>query len=480
MKRIVLSLSISLLIGACNSNLQQANDFLEEGITFENAGKVDTALTCYNRAIELFEQTGNKEQIGETYNRIGSLFLNNELYHDACEVFQHGLKYNLTLKDKSKASYSLRGIAKSYAYQQMPEQALNYHLKTLPLISQIKDTDEIINIYNNLANTYFFLGQDEKATYYNTLTLQLAKDSATIYRCYSIKAGILAANHEYDSAKVYLEKGTFSNNLYTKTSCYLQLSELAKQTGDSNYTNYLEKSSILKDSIERLNKSSDIANADKQFLRKDTTQKIQHLFKIGIPTIVLLIIIGLSFFFLQRKRHRYKILAEKHHAQTLKEELQQMKEKLSEAQEQQVSEEELAHKKQAIQDQSNAILKEIKKIGITCRTKFIKSENYAIIQKKILNEDLSFSSTESKKYRNSILKDFNPYIIRLNLHASLPQEDSYLCCLLLLGFSTQVCAALRSVSNNAIRTQKHRLREKINKTFLSDTSFDKLYRDSQK
>ena len=120
MKRIALYLSISILIWACSGNLQQANDLLEEGIAFENAGRVDTALACYNKAIGLFAKAGDKELTGDTYNRIGSLYLNNELYQDACEAFQKGLKYNLTLKDKSKASYSLRGIGKSYAYQQIP------------------------------------------------------------------------------------------------------------------------------------------------------------------------------------------------------------------------------------------------------------------------------------------------------------------------------------------------------------------------
>ena len=154
-------------------------------------------------------------------------------------------------------------MGKSYIYRLMPDSALHFHLLANQLIPQIKDTDEIANIHNNLSNAYLELKNYDTALAHITKALFFCKDSNNIYSSYSTKASIFIAMHQYDSALIYLKKGIYSSNIYTQAACYLQLSRLSKMIGDPNYTAYLENFNYLNDSIDRQNQNTSIANADK-------------------------------------------------------------------------------------------------------------------------------------------------------------------------------------------------------------------------
>lgn len=123
-----------------------------------------------------------------------------------CKCIQKAFEYNSISNEKSKASYSLRGIGKSFAYRYHSDSALYYYLSAYKLIPQIKDSNEIANIYNNLANTYSRLNNYDSALNCIKKAILFNKDTAKIYNHYLTKAGILIANHQYDSATIYLKK----------------------------------------------------------------------------------------------------------------------------------------------------------------------------------------------------------------------------------------------------------------------------------
>lgn len=480
MKKVWLLFSIFFILSCSGNKSQQATLLYEQGKEQEERGAVDSAVVTYNAAINLLEQTDNKPLLGEVYNRIGNLYLDNALYPNAYEAFQTALKYNSLLAEKSKASYSLRGMGKSYAYRLMPDSVLHFHLLANQLIPLIKDTDEIAGIYNNLATTYLSLKQYGKAAAYNTKTLQIVKDSIDIYRCYSIKADIFIAYHQYDSAQIYLKKGICSHNIYTKAGCYLQLSELAKQIKDPNYVQYLEISRALRDSIENNYQTADIAHIEQHYIKENIHQEKQ----LRIAWIIGILIISLFLTYLLLCYHRHKINMEKKNILKLNKQLQENKVTIQELNSQlaQIKKEHNLTTKQKksaeeqneiynrLKETQEIILTRIKQTGENCTKKFIKSDRYSIIKGN--KEITELSKKQRQEYRASILKEFSPYIKHLSSFTKMSPDDHYLCCLILIGFNTKECACFRGLSDDAIRSQKIRIRKKIVESFGTNMSFE--------
>lgn len=443
MKKVWLLLSIFFILSCSGNKSQQATLLYEQGKEQEERGAVDSAVVTYNAAINLLKQTDDKPLLGEIYNRIGDLYLNNDLEPNAFQAFQTALKYNSLLIEKSKASYSLRGMGKSYIYRLMPDSALHFHLLANQLIPQIKDTNEIANIHNNLSNAYLELKNYDTALTHIAKALFFCKDSNNIYSSYSTKASIFTAIHQYDSALIYLKKGVYSSNIYTQAACYLQLSRLSKVIGDPDYTTYLEKFHYLNDSIDRQNQSTSIVNAEQNLTQKHNAQE-KRLLIIGI------LIIGSLGYYLVLHYNKKKI-------NRANKQLQESKITIQE-----------------IQSQLQAILANIKETGETCTKEFIKSKEYPVIKDRAKTDSV-LSYEEQEQYCTLLLKHFDPYIRCLANVMSMPKESYYLCCLFLIGFNTKECANFRGISTKGLRTQKGRIFKKIKELFGTEITFEYFF-----
>ncbi|RGN49938.1 MULTISPECIES: lipopolysaccharide assembly protein LapB [unclassified Bacteroides] len=446
MKKVWLLLSIFFILSCSGNKSQQATLLYEQGKEQEERGAVDSAVVTYNAAINLLKQTDDKPLLGEIYNRIGDLYLDNDLEPNAFQAFQTALKYNSLLTEKSKASYSLRGMGKSYIYRLMPDSALHFHLLANQLIPQIKDTDEIANIHNNLSNAYLELKNYDTALAHITKALFFCKDSNNIYSSYSTKASIFIAMHQYDSALIYLKKGIYSSNIYTQAACYLQLSRLSKMIGDPNYTAYLENFNYLNDSIDRQNQNTSIANAEQNLIKKHTAQEKRLL----IICIIGILIISSLGYYLVLHYNKKKI-------NRTNKQLQESKITIQE-----------------IQSQLQAILANIKETGETCTKEFIKSKEYPVIKDRA-KTDFVLSYKEQEQYCTLLLKHFDPYIRCLANVMSMSKESYYLCCLFLIGFNTKECANFRGISTKGLRTQKGRIFKKIKELFGTEITFEYFF-----
>lgn len=133
------------------------------GLLYDKWGKLDLSIKAYDIAIQLNPKSTN------AYINRGSVKLRKGLYYGAIADFNKGI----ALDDQDKLSYNNRGLCKYYTkdYQGAIadfEKALQINLGKS--FDENFDTDKYS--YNNMANSYFELGNTEKACEFWNIAIQ--------------------------------------------------------------------------------------------------------------------------------------------------------------------------------------------------------------------------------------------------------------------------------------------------------------------
>ena len=467
---------LPLFILACNGNKQKRVESLfDQGKELEALSLPDSAIIIYQQAINELKDTKEDTFSGVLYNRIGDLMFANALRSEAFESYQKALSFNLHMSNKTETSKSFRGMGKSMLLQTLNDSAITYFNKALSLTSQIQDKEEISLIHNNLSFAYYELENYEQSLFHNLKALQLSSDSINIYKNYNIRGDLFMQAKQYDSAYIYLKLGCNSKTIATQATCYQSLAQLAKNTNNKDSIQYTNIYYILKDSIEKNNKSSNIFKKDKQYVLEKTRKEEKSKF---IYQIIGILALCLSIIFLFINRHhrekkRNKELSK--FVRNLQVEMAKLECKLALAKEKEEIQQELALGKQ-LQSVHETVIKEMMKLGDKLSADFRKTDMYSELKEKLKAENgAQLKERERNAFRRKLLEAFRPLTIYLVTFLDFSPEDCLYCYLSLLKFKTNECAVCRNITEDAIRSQKRRLKIKINLVFKSDMLFDYIF-----
>lgn len=433
---------------SCLHQTRHLNDLFEQACRMEQMGNVDSATVSF---MQVAENSSSPILRSKSYNKIGDIQLLNSHYADAYANFQKAWHLDSALEDKSLATYSLRGMGKSFAYRELPDSALLFFQKAFSFIEEVEDSSEIANIYNNLANVHESLQNYGEALRFLDLALDSSRDSTHIYRCFSTKGSIFLQLHQYDSAYSYLCKGSESQNLYTKTGCYIQLSEWARLTNDASYTHYLELTTRYRDSLAVLDRGGDIAHMEKDRFLSQNAQ-IRHRYKTFIRLGILIlsgcgIILTLA---LKRKRHR-----ERGHWDELKREMIDLQESISQSKKQM---------KHYVRQQD--YLKG--RFFADCDIRPLLKQRIARLEEGTATKASERVLSTDELAQLLITTDalFGNFASRLQLSYGLGDTDLHFCCLLKLGIKSNHIGLLLNASSEALRKRAQRLCKNKFKTDL--------------
>lgn len=473
MKTIVLLFLTTFFIFACDRTRQEkANNLFEQGKKLEAEQLPDSAMILYQQAINELKRVKDDTLSGIIYNQIGNLLLNNELYSDAFEPFSKALIYNSKISNKTEASRSLRGMGKSRLYQEAVIPAIEYYKSALLLSPHITNQEEISLIHNNLSSAYLELGNYNLSLAHNTKATQLSRDSINIYKNYNIRGCLFMKSHQYDSAWIYYKLGCNSNDLYTQASCYYALIDWAKATNNIDSAKYISIFQILKDSIEDKSRSFEILKKDKQYYVNITKKELDDKYGYLIAIILILSIIFIIIFTKQHRSEKIKNKKLSGFAKKLQLEMSKLECELERAAERNEIKKKLIVSSQ-LQDVQAIVIKDIKKLGNKATTNFRRTESY-----KKLKEILA-SGEMKEKERNANYKKlqeaFAPFNTYLITFLDFSSDDCLYCCLSLLKFKTNECALFRNITEDAIRSQKRRLKCKINEIFDSEELYEYIF-----
>lgn len=431
--------------GLSPNEITKADSIFQHGKQMEIEGKADSAVIFYRKSLSILENSDQYELIGTVYNKLAELLWLHNYYDHAISCYEDALSATQRLEDKTLTSKSLRGIGKCYILKNQFDSALVQMEKAYELHSQIKNKKELAALYNNLSVVCSELGYQERAMEWNIKSMGISEDTLLTYRNYALHSDLCYKIGEFDSAVHYAHLGLKSSDIYIRSSCVETLYSIASQTNSPDTTIYMHMVSSLTDSIKSNNKAVEIGDAEiklkQEQIIKAMNQQPNHWVYWVLGCIIIINLILFALYIVRRKKSPMDTPVINNPAQT---------------------------------NITNDLEQIIIKKGELYSELFQNSLSYQTSIEK-LNKKKHLTYNEQKTLMESIGNTFEPYIEDLAKHLNLTHEESLLCCLFLLKLSNRQCAACKNVSDNAIRTQKSRIKNKMTQIAGYNKLFDAVF-----
>lgn len=171
---------------------QELGDQAGIGQTFNNIGDVyinqreySEALDVLQKALTIRRQINDRSGIAETLNLIGFVYQRQREFSQALNLHQEALDISQGINDRSKEGESLHNIGAVKASQRQLEQALEFYQEALTIREEVGDRRNLGRTLNNMGVVYFNQGNYDKAleTYQKALTVRREiNDSAGVGR----------------------------------------------------------------------------------------------------------------------------------------------------------------------------------------------------------------------------------------------------------------------------------------------------------
>ena len=266
------------------------------GCIYKNLNKRKEAMLALKQAEFLLNETTEENIKGLVNFKIGSLYLQDELFTESLKYYKKSLHNFIISKDKRYQAYAYRVIADMYVQFNYPFNSVMRY--TDLAIKLAKEDGDSINYYNNITRKGELLYDTD---YYRSKELLLQgfrfehsqKSDNAAFLAY-----IYSKIHKPDSAEYYLKIAQSDKYSQNKTLIYLVKALIEKEKGNhpAAFTE-LKKAYNYRDSLSRSNISDQLHRIDLQY---DLNEKEKARIKLEIDNqnkfivIILLFILVLS------------------------------------------------------------------------------------------------------------------------------------------------------------------------------------------
>lgn len=465
---ILLLLAVITLAASCTGrSVRRMHSFYARALQMEEAGRNDSAVVYYRTAIDAARLAGEDSLAGVMYNRLGDVFLTEDLYEKACEAFSAGARLNEGKTDKSDLSRSLRGMGKSHVFRLHPaDSSLRYFLRAQSLEPFIADSHERMLVHDNLTTEYLRKNLYDSAFFHNSLALQMSTDSADIYRILLAKGNIFRFLHEYDSALFYYKKSAYTDLIQNKIVSYLLLSRVTASLGMADSSRYTKMFNVLRDSMERMSRTVEVQDVDNGYAASVSERRYGMVTASAVAVVAA---VAAAVFLLLRLRHRRRLSALDREMRARFAEIERLKAELACTRDNDGYREKYEHLTRLQQASTDNIVH----VAADCLDKFVRTKAWKELQQ-CMERD-SMDGVDAGALFRAAGRSFAPFVLYLQTFLSVSEDDCLLCCLSLAGVGPRHVAALRNVSWEAVRVQKSRLKKKMADSFCSSTLYDYIF-----
>ena len=199
-------LAITIQIG---NKEEEGNSYGNLGTVFHSLGQYDKAKEYLEKALAIRIQIGDKMGEASSYGNLGSVFQSLGQYDKAKEYHEKAHAISIQIGDKEGEAVNYGNLGSVFQYLGQYDKAKKYHEKALGIRKQIGDKEGEGANYGNLGTVFESLGQYDKAKEYHEKALAISLQTGNKMlegRWYGSLGKVFQSLGQYDKAKEYLEK----------------------------------------------------------------------------------------------------------------------------------------------------------------------------------------------------------------------------------------------------------------------------------
>jgi tetratricopeptide (TPR) repeat protein len=199
--------------------LAKAEQLMELGHIEYAEGNYDKALRCFQEALEIAREVGNKSSESFTLGNLGRVYQTQGQYEQAIELHTQAIDIGREIGNKHSESVHLGNLGNVYYSQGQYERAMEIFTQALDIARKIGNKfGEGINL-GNLGNVHRAQGQYERAIQLYTQALDIAREIGD-KRSKGVTLGNLG--------NVYYSQGQYERAM----EIFTQALDIAREIGD--------------------------------------------------------------------------------------------------------------------------------------------------------------------------------------------------------------------------------------------------------
>ena len=291
------------------------------GYNFKQAGDFEQAVPCYEKALALYEISGNTDEIINMHINISIVHMLWNHREKAGEILFSTLKDYQSEMDSFLFSKLYMNIGNYYYIHPKLDSAEFYYSLALKY-TDTADKIQISGLYNNLGNINLGKQDYEQALQYYIKSRNIwesGNNSKQLALVFTNIAHVYRSMEKYDSSAAYYSKGfqlaEQNNDRIRKMQIFYELHELYKEKkAFETSLDYLTNFILLKDSVfsekseKRLQEMEvryESAKKEQEILKKEAkNQRLKIYFTAGI-FLLIMVLIGL-YLALSRRKNKYR------------------------------------------------------------------------------------------------------------------------------------------------------------------------------
>ena len=456
------------------------------GRVYRDLGDAPQALEYLQKAIESTKDCTDYRLISRIYSQTGTLYLYQDTYDQALEVFRKAYQYCLSDKDSIGMVYSLRDIGRTFTTLNCADSALYYYKGALKYAEQIHNNHLVGVVQAELSGLYIQLEMYPEAFTAIQCSNKYIKGH-NIAPFYAILADYYYYTNLLDSATFYYTQTASFDDLYQKQGSYKGLGNIARKKGQyKEAMEYFDKYLIYTDSIKDITNTETIRKMQSLYnyqLKEKENSKLQRQaanYKLWnillIFSLLSLVFLFIAYHQFRKKKEQQQLVKQERIKQIQKERYAQSNTYLEKNKEQ-IKEVELSlHKAEIEKDQLRQdLLKAQKSLiektneQITATQRVQKQSELALkhsdIYKKfhfaVQGSDEKIGNDDWKELMCAVDEAYNQFTTRLLELYPMKTIEIQVCVLIKIGLSPAQIAFITIRSRQAISSIRKRLYSKV-------------------
>lgn len=470
------------------------------GRVYRDLGDAPQALDYFGKALTLLSDDREQPLKSKIYSQMGTLFLYQDIYDEALNIFKKAYQYNILRKDSVDMVYNLRDMADAYRGNNELDSALCYYQKSADLAYELNDSCLIRTTQSQLASLFVQLKKYEQAKIALRMSMR-TKNKFDQSAVYSIASKLYHQTGRIDSAIYYYKKLLDCGTIYAKKNASWGLSQISMDRGDTHDAYfYLKQYMIHEDSVSKITNAEATRKMNSLYnyqLRENESKQLKadndkkSLTIIAILIISVFLVVTAIIYILYSRVKSLRLAMQLKEMERLKKEqywkslqfIEENNKKMGELEKKlrDANNTNEALRKQLEQQQEEIICANKRaKIAIleiaNKRTDFSKSEIGILLNNRVTLKEYKLSKDEWGALEKKINEIYDNFTVKLNAIYRMNRSEQQVCLLLKANLSPTAIAGFINLSKSAISQTRSRLYEKFFKESGNGEMWDEFIR----